>query len=282
MANKTKSDQDKPALDSESTSVHAETVHIATESLDWDGLLARLQATLRLRTTPIGMKLFETVAEMEAVPRIRRPSDIHTTDQIVGMASRLNWTVGITMEDLVGAQCGAVIGLHPQDEEWLSGKNMVGVWYETSDDSSQHQHAMDHVPFGTYQALAVSPLAAKRLDPPDICLIYATPAQMIILINGLQWKGYKKLEWGCVGESACADSWGRALKTGEPSLSIPCFAERRYGGVMEDELLMALKPEDLQVAVSGMEALSRNGLRYPIPNYGIQTDARAGLGVSYG
>jgi len=89
------------------------------------------------------------------------------------------------------------------------------------------------------------------------------------------------LEWGCVGESACADSWGRALATGEPSLSIPCFAERRYGGVMEDELLMALTPQDLLIAVEGMEFLARNGLRYPIPNYGIQSDARAGLGASY-
>ena len=99
---------------------------------------------------------------------------------------------------------------------------------------------------------------------------------MIIFINGLQWREYKKLEWGCVGESACADSWGRALRTGEPSVSLPCFAERRYGGVMEDELLIALTPEDLVVAVEGMEALARNGLRYPIPPYGIQTDARAG------
>ena len=129
--------------------------------------------------------------------------------------------------------------------------------------------------------MAVSPLSAKRLDPPDICLVYATPAQMILLINGLQWRGYKKLDWGCVGESACADSWGRALATGEPSLSIPCFAERRYGGVMEDELLMALSPRDLLIAIEGMEFLSRNGLRYPIPNYGIQSDARAGLGASY-
>ena len=256
-------------------------VQVETSRIDWDDLLARLQSLLRLRTTPIGMQLFETVAEMEAVPRIRRPTAIHTTDQIVGMASRLNWTVGITVEDLVGAQCGAVIGLHPQDDQWLSGDRMKGVWFETLVDSSAHQHAMDVVPFGTYQAMAVSPLSAKRLTPPDICLIYATPAQMIILINGLQWQDYKKLEWGCVGESACADSWGRALQTGEPSLSIPCFAERRYGGVMEDEMLMALTPEDLLVSVKGMEALSRNGLRYPIPSYGIQADARAGLGASY-
>jgi uncharacterized protein (DUF169 family) len=85
-----------------------------------------------------------------------------------------------------------------------------------------------------------------------------------------------------VGVSGCADSWGRALKTGEPSLAIPCFAERRYGGVLDDELLMALPPKYLPRAIAGMERLAGNGLRYPIPQYGIQTDARAGLAVSYG
>jgi len=244
-------------------------------------MVGDLNRLLRLRTTPIGMSMFETVAAMEAIPRIRRPKSIHTTDQIVGMAARLNWTVGITNDDLVGPQCGAVIGLHPRDEEWLSGDRMAGVWFETLEDSAAHQEAMHTVAFGRYEAMAVSPLAGGRLDPPDICLIYATPAQMILLINGLQWSGYKNLEWGCVGESACADSWGRALELREPSVSIPCFAERRYGGVQDDELLMATPPEFLPKAIAGMEALAKNGLRYPIPNYGVQQDARAGLGVSY-
>ena len=244
-------------------------------------LVSDLNRLLRLRTTPIGMKLFESVEEMEAVPRIRRPKAIHTTDQIVGMASRNGWTVGITEADLVGAQCKAVIGLHPRDMEWLSGERYRGVWYANPEDASAHQAGMDVVPFGQFQAMVVSPLVSGRLNPPDICLIYATPAQMILFINGLQWSGYKKLEWGCVGESSCADSWGRALSTGEPSLSIPCFAERRYGGVMEDELLMALPPHYLPKVIAGLEALSRNGLRYPIPSYGVNNDVRAGMGVSY-
>jgi uncharacterized protein (DUF169 family) len=227
------------------------------------------------------MKLFSTKKEMEEVEKIRRPKGVFTTDQIVGQACRNGWTVGITAEDLVGAQCSTVIGLHPRSEEWLSGKQMAGVWFETEEESSEHQKAMDVVPFGEYEAMVVSPLSSGRLDPPDICLIYATPAQMILFINGLQWSGYKKLEWGCVGESACADSWGRALKTGEPSLSIPCFAERRYGGVMEDELLMAIPPQFLPKVIEGLERLSRNGLRYPIAPYGINNDAKAGMGVSY-
>lgn len=140
---------------------------------------------------------------------------------------------------------------------------------------------MDVVAFGRYQAMAVSPLVSGRLNPPDICLFYATPAQMILFINGLQWSGYKKLDWGCVGESSCADSWGRALSKGEPSLSIPCFAERRYGGVMEDELLMAIPPRYLPGIIDGLAHLSRNGLRYPIAGYGVSTDVRAGMGVTY-
>ncbi len=245
-------------------------------------VVAELNQLLRLRTTPIGMKMFKTHEEMEAVPRIRRPKHVHTTDQIVGQAARNGWTVGITMEDLVGAQCGTVIGLHPRNDEWLSGDRMAGVWYSNQEEAAAHQAAMDVLEYGKYEAMAVSPLAAGRLDPPDICLIYATPAQMILFINGLQWTGYEKLNWGCVGESACADSWGRALQTGEPSLSIPCFAERRYGGVQDDELLMAIPPDFLPKTIAGLHALSKNGLRFPIAPYGVNNDVREGMGVSYG
>jgi uncharacterized protein (DUF169 family) len=252
-----------------------------TERLDWPKLVDELNRLLRLKTTAIGMKLFERVEDMQAIPKVRRPSAIHTADQVVAQAARLGFTLGITSEDLVGAQCRAVIGLGVQDEEWRSGRHMAGVWYATVADASAHQHAMDVVPYGKYKAMAVSPLASGRLDPPDICLIYATPGQMIIFINGLQWSGYKKFDWSVVGESSCADSWGRALATGEPSLSIPCYAERRYGGVLDEEMLIALPPQFLPKAIAGMQALSANGLRYPIPQYGIQMDVRAGMGASY-
>src|SRR5690606_7020692 len=112
-------------------------------------------------------------------------------------------------------------------------------------------------------------------------MFYATPGAMMYFINGLQWRNSRNFQWGVVGESSCADSCGRALKTGEPSLSIPCFAERRYGGVLDEEMLMALSPQDIATALNGMQALSKNGLRYPFPSYGIQMDVRAGMAASY-
>jgi uncharacterized protein (DUF169 family) len=253
------------------------------EQFDLAGIVADLNNLLRLKTTVIGMKLFAQVADMEAIPKIRRPNAVHTTDQIVSMASRLGWTVGITADDLVGAQCQAVIGLAPSDDpEFRRGEKYVGVWHGTQPDAQARQEALTCVPYGRYRAMAVSPLESGRLDPPDIAMVYATPGQMIILINGLQYTGYRKFEWGVVGETACADSWGRALKTREPSLSLPCFAERRYGGVPDEEMLMALPPAYLAKAIVGMKQLAKNGLRYPIAPYGIQADVRAGMGVSYG
>ena len=46
-------------------------------------------------------------------------------------------------------------------------------------------------------------------------------------------------------------------------------------------MLMALPPEYLGRAIAGMEALARNGLRYPFPQYGIQQDVREGMARSY-
>lgn len=251
---------------------------------DFAHIVSQLDRYLRLRTIPIGMKRYKTVAELEAVPRIRRPdpSEKFATDQIVGQSRWMGWTLGITMDNLMGDQCGAVVGLHPRDEKWLSGDRMNGVWYGTIEDASAHQHAMSCAPYGEYEALAVSPLTSGRLGVPDICLIYGTPGQMITFMNGLQYTGYKKYSFSCVGESACADSWGNALATGEPSLSIPCYAERKFGGVQDDEMLIALPPKFLPQVVEGLAALSKNGLRYPIVGHGITKSPLDSIEASYG
>lgn len=259
-------------------------LYMTTESkldYNWSEIVADLNSLLKVRSIPIGMKLYTKKEEMEAVPRIRRPKKRHLLDQLVAQSVRLGFTIGVTANDLAMKQCGAIVGLMEQDEEWFSGDPMAGVWFESQKDAALHQHSLDIVPDGQYEALAVSPLEANRIENPDICLFYGTPGQMMIFINGLQWDGFKKFEWSVVGESSCADSWGRALSTKEPSLSIPCYAERRYGGVLDEEMLMALTPEDLVKGIEGMKKLSGNGLRYPIPAYGIQADPRETLEPIY-
>ncbi len=131
-------------------------------------------------------------------------------------------------------------------------------------------------PDGRYDALAVGPLAGGKLDPPDIALFYATPGAMMYFVNGLQWAGYKRFDWSVVGGIRLRRFLGQGAHhpQAEPLL-IPCFAERRYGGVLDEEMLMATPPEYLVKAIEGMKALSKNGFRYPFPQYGVQQDVRA-------
>src|SRR5258705_13885165 len=106
---------------------------------DWTKLAADLEHLLKLRAIPFGMKLFERRDEMEAIPRIRRPKAVHTLDQLVAQTARLGWTVGITSEDLVGAQCRAVVGLGlAKDDKGGSGQPMAGVWYSAPEDPQGH------------------------------------------------------------------------------------------------------------------------------------------------
>jgi len=248
-------------------------------------LAQELTELLRLRTLPIGMKLFEDAAALDGIPGLRRPKPggSFSTCQLVTQARVAGLTLGIVHDNLRRfSNCGGIIGLNQPGEDFLSGKRMTGVWFENQAAARAHQQEMPRVAAGRYNALVVAPLRAARLDPPDIVLFYGTPGQMILFVNGLQWKAYKRYDFSITGESACADSWGHALKTREVSLAIPCYAERRYGGVADDEMLMALPPQDLARAVEGLKGLAKAGLRYPIPPYGAFADPSEGMAKSYG
>ena len=160
---------------------------------------------------------------------------------------------------------------------------MTGVWFSTPEDAGAHQAAMNCVPDGRYEALAVGPLARRQARPtPDIALFYATPGAMIYFINGLQWSGYKRFDWSVVGESACADSWGRALTQPRAQPLDPLLrrAPLRRRARRRDADGPAARPAD-QGASTACKALAKNGFRYPFPQYGVQQDVRAGMAVSY-
>lgn len=248
------------------------------------GLAEKLRALLAIRTLPIGVKLFEDAGEMMAIPGVRTPTAgfRFTGCQLVTQARIAGFTLGIVHDNVrPNSNCGGVFGLNAPGEDYLSGEQMDGVWFENRDAARAHQEQMVRVPAGRYRGVCASPLRSGRLDPPDIVLVYGNPAQIVLIVNGLQWRRYRRYDMTVTGETACSDSWGRALATGETSISIPCYAERRYGGVADDEMLIAMPPDELARAVEGLEGLSRTGLRYPIPPYGAHMDPALGMARSY-
>ncbi len=96
------------------------------------------------------------------------------------------------------------------------------------------------------------------------------------------FEDYEVMQFYCVGETSCSDAIARCYLNRKPALSIPCYGERRYGHAQDDELVMAIPVEMMDKALSGMEALYKRGIRYPISYAGAETDVTHSFPAVYG
>jgi dephospho-CoA kinase len=145
----------------------------------------------------------------------------------------------------------------------------------------KYEASIPRLPLGKYEAVAMAPLVYNPFEP-DIVLIYANPAQMMLLINSLQFEDYEVMEFYCVGETSCSDAIARCYLNGKPSLTIPCYGERRYGHAQDEDLVMAIPVGMMEKALKGMEVLYRRGIRYPISFAGVEQDLTNAFPASYG
>ena len=246
---------------------------------EWNEIVGRMNQLLRLHNTPIGIKGYLSLDEMNEVPKLRRPKHIHLPCQLLGQAIQLGFTIGFTGEDIATANCNGTVGLGEQDAEFRSGKIFAGGWCATEKDAAVHHGALTDVN-PSYAGIVASPLTAGRIDP-DVCMLTLYPGQAFMLLSGYLRNEYEPLHFPHVGESSCSMHWVRTLQTGEIGLSLPCFAEMRFAGFSEQEVNLTMTPQDLLKAVEGVEELNKFGFRYPVPDYAVQMDAREGVGISY-
>ncbi len=246
----------------------------------WQEVAKQFDFYLRLRTFPIALSLLESAEEMEKIPRIKKPTWRSTFCQLLTIARTFGWTVGATQETFISDYCPSTLGFCPPPERATDGTMMHEIWFSTPQDAQKHQKSMRRIPPGRFKAVALGPLFQGRIEP-DMIIVYGTPAQMIRLIAGIQWENYERLEFFSVGEGACTDYIGECFHTQKPSLTIPCFGERRFGGVQEDELVMAIPPHAIDKILKGLEATQKSGIRYPTPYHGCQVDPRSGMPPKY-
>ena len=141
-------------------------------------LAEQLNQLLKLRTFPIGMKLFEDLDEMARVPGLRRPPKGKTfsTCQLVTQARMAGFTLGITTENIPEfSSCSSVIGLDAPGDIYTSGRKMEGVWFENREAAAAHQAQMPRVPPGRYHGMVVSRCARHASIRPMCACSTATP-----------------------------------------------------------------------------------------------------------
>ena len=248
---------------------------------DWEKLIRRMERLMRLKSFPVGFKMLENKERLDQIPFMRRPQRKMTLCQLITLVRNFDWTVGAEMDDFLSPMCASIIGLTDTPEIYKDGTFRSIVWVKTREDGMRYEASIPRLPLEKYEAVAMAPLVYKPFDP-DIVLIYANPAQMMLLINSLQFEDYEVMEFYCVGESSCSDAIARCYLTGKPSLTIPCYGERRYGHAQDEDLVMALPAGMMEKALKGMEVLYRRGIRYPISYAGAEQDLTTAFPMSYG
>ncbi len=248
---------------------------------DWEKPIRRLEQLMRLKSFPVGFKLFEDRRAISDIPFIRRMNHKSTLCQLINMARNFDWTVAAELDDFMSVVCPSIIGLTDIPDYMKDGTFRSIVWTKSRADAKKYEAEIPRLPTGKYQAVAIAPLVYNPFDP-DIVLIYANPAQMMLLINSLQFENYEVMQFYCVGESSCSDAIARCYLQRKPALSIPCYGERRYGHAQDDEMVMAIPVEMMDKALNGMEALYRRGIRYPISYAGAETDVAHAFPAAYG
>lgn len=239
--------------------------------MEWQEHVSRMERFLRLRGFPVAMKLFEDPTEMDSVPKLRRLNHPVTFCQLITLARTFGWTTGAGADDFVRPTCPAVLGLKDRPDYYKDGTFRSMLWVRTKEEGRRYEESIPTIPLGKYKAAAVGPLARNPFDPLMI-FVYANPAQIILMINAYQRERYEVMNFFCVGESSCADAIARCYHEKKPFVSLPSYGERRFACVQDDELVMAMPPEDFITISKNLEELHRLGVRYPIAFAGAQLD----------
>ena len=249
-------------------------------TVDWEKPIQRLERLMRLRSFPVAFKLFEDKSALSEIPFIRRIQHKSPLCQMVNLVRNFDWTVGADKDDFISVMCPSIVGLTDIADFMKDGTFRSIVWTKSRADGKKYENAIPRLPIGKYEAVAMAPLVYNPFDP-DIVLIYANPAQMMLLINSLQFEDYEVMQFFCVGETSCSDAIARCYLNQKPALTIPCYGERRYGHAQDDELVMAIPAQMVDKALKGMEALYHRGIRYPISYAGAETDITPAFPQSY-
>jgi uncharacterized protein (DUF169 family) len=243
---------------------------VEKKEVDWAGLSRDMECLLRLKTSPVAYKRLEKMAELDKIPEVMRLNRYASFCQAPALARMGGMTVGLTRDNL-GERCARITGLAPTTEKEVAweAEAFAHTWFANVEEARKQMAAYPLVPPG--EAVVLAPLASGKFYP-DVILIYGNPAQMMLLMNGLQFKDYERFQFFFIGEGACADGLAQCYTSGKPALAIPCMGERAFGSVTEDELLMALPPAMMKKAVEGLQGLKARGIGYPIRYLGPMCD----------
>lgn len=236
---------------------------------NWTDWGMELENLLRLRTRIISYKRLGGAAELDRILGVHRVQHGLTFCQVPDMVRVHGLTIGLTNDGKMGDRCMSFCGLvdYTNEKMYESAATLATTWFGSPEESLQQQRDCYRIP--ATEAIVLAPLAEGKFDP-DVILIYANAAQIMMTMCGLQKQKYERIWSSFVSEGNCGNSLAQCFVTGKPALSMASYGERCFGQVLDDELILALPPSYMERTILGLKKLAMKGLKYPIRFMGAE------------
>jgi uncharacterized protein (DUF169 family) len=241
---------------------------VAGVLVNLERLAESLDAYVRPQTHPLFVRF---LGEGEPIPeRARRPSEAFghgiATCQAIGIARRYGWSVAMLPEDFSCALSYIALGMDEPPREWLEGHACLGMYAETLEAGAKMEEAVHRFEPSEFAGLVVAPIHRVNFEP-HLFVQYGNPAQAMRLVQASLWKRGGRVTTTVSGRLDCADITVGTYKSGEPQVIVPCYGDRVFGGVDDDEVAFAAPAGMVDEIAEGLAATHKAGVRYPIPKF---------------
>ena len=223
-----------------------------------------LERRLRLKTSPLALKLLET--EREIPTRAKRPlKDFGkhlSLCQVFQMSRRAGAVMAMLKEDHWCFEPVVGYGLGEPPQYFLEGHNRYPRDVATPEAGQHYAAEFPRLDVGRYIGMACAPLSAVPFDP-DLVLIYCDASQLCLLLLGREYKDGYNLKCEISGHAACVYGVVPAIKTGECQVAVPCRGDHYRAMAGDEEMIFTVPRAKLEDLMLGLRSIEKTGSKLP-------------------
>ena len=230
----------------------------------WD---KSLNEYLRLNTFPLAIKMVKSLMELpQDYEKMQGRLGKIPLCQAITLSRRYGWKVLLGKEDMHCPAAGLSLGFWPHKETCLDGSHLVPLWCANQDARKTIFQNMPKFEHGSYDYVAISPLAKVDFEP-QMVLLFGDPARMMRLIQASVYQTGETFMSGAVGATGCATYVTKTILEKKNQMVMLGGGDRIFAQAHDDEVAFSIPIEKMEDTLAGLEYSNSCGMRYPVVNY---------------
>ena len=187
--------------------------------------------------------------------------------QGMSLARMFGWTMAFRSDDHACPLPRVFMG-HISPDKFLEG-TAAGFYQDKPEYMRKMESSYPKWPMDSFKEIWLSP-GNKCEFIPDLIVVYGSPAQILALIQGANFRNGSGIKSMSSGRYGCSYWIAGVPQAGECTYMIPGPGERIFAGTQDYEMSFAMPYSKFDQVIDGLKYVHGHGsYRYPVPNMGL-------------